>query len=125
MTVNATELLAEPTRLELLQRTIAAKGEQQDALARLLCVTTQRDALARGLTLLKLELAREEYQHGEIPLGVVRTFIDETIRGACEREGRAAARIARLACGPPAPAESLEDAYANSGHAAMGQHHFR
>lgn len=118
------ELTAAPTWLELLQRTLDATGECQEAYGRLLCATTQRDTLARGLMLLKLELARHEYAHGEIPTRVVLSFIDETVNQACEREHRAAERIVRLAR-PPAPAESLEEAYANSGHAAMGQHHLR
>lgn len=91
MTVD--ELTAEPTRLELLEHAIGAVGECQEVYARLYCMTVQRDALARGLQLLKLELANDEYSHGEIPTRVVLALIDETVTQACEREARAAIRL--------------------------------
>lgn len=92
------ELTAEPTRLELLERVIAATGEQQATLARLFCVTVQRDALAKGLELMKLECANEEWSNGMIPARVVRAVVDETIRQACEQEVHAAERIIAGAC---------------------------
>lgn len=91
------QLTAEPTRLQLLQQALDATGDLQTALARTLCVTMQRDALARGLSLLKLECAREEYQEsGEIPTRVVLAYLDETVKQACEREAKMAERIVRL-----------------------------
>jgi hypothetical protein len=96
--MNTDELTAEPTRLELLERVIAATGEHQQTLARLFCVTVQRDALAQGLGLLKLECANEEWSNGLIPTRVVRTVVDETIRQACEQEAHAAERIVAGAC---------------------------
>lgn len=91
--MTADELLAEPTRLELLQLALDATGDCQEAYARLFCAVTQRDALIRGLLLLKLELANEEYAHGEMPTRVVLAYIEESVKQACERESAAALRL--------------------------------
>jgi hypothetical protein len=100
--MTSEQLTAEPTRLQLLQQALSATGATQEAVARTLCVTMQRDAMARGLMLLKLECAREEYAHGEIPTRVVLTFIDEIVNQACAREARMAARLVRLTNCEPA-----------------------
>lgn len=96
------QLTAEPTRLQLLQQALSATGDLQTAIARTLCVTTQRDALARGLSLLKLECANAEWAHGEIPTRVVLAYIDETINQACGREAKMAERLVRLTSCEPA-----------------------
>lgn len=96
------QLTEEPTRLQLLQQALGATGELQEALARTLCVTMQRDVLCRGLSLLKLECAREEYAHGEIPTRVVLALVDLTVEQMCEREAKMAARLVRLTNCEPA-----------------------
>lgn len=97
------ELIAEPTRLQLLEQTMHAKGELRDALGRALCLMVQRDALCRAFTLLKLECARDEYEDaGEIPTRVVVAFVDEAIRQACERDAKMAQRIVQATNCEPA-----------------------